>query len=154
MYQLRALLFLTTSLAAVSAPVLATTTNNGFMVSANGAINKEAAVNTIQQQINNGNIVQPGTGIMKTDPDTVIATGVAKQNSSAANTVTPTNNSVRTTSGVPQAQAQQLQQSVNASSTGNSPLIDPDVQAAQKAAQSVANTPAAATNPTTSNTPK
>jgi hypothetical protein len=150
MYQLRALLFLTTSLAAVSAPVLATTTNNGFMVSANGAINKEAAVNTIQQQINNGNILQPGTGIMKTDPDTIIATGVAKQNSSAANTVTPTNNSVRTTVGIPQAQAQQLQQSVNAS-TGNSSLVDPDVQAAQKAAQSVTSTPAAATNPTTSN---
>lgn len=150
MYQLRALLFLTTSLAGVSAPVLATTTNNGFMVSANGAINKEAAVNNIQQQINNGNIMQQGTGIMKTDPDTIIATGVAKQNSSAANTVTPTNNSVRTTAGIPQAQAQQLQQSVNAS-TGNSSLVDPDAQVAQKAAQSVTSAPAAATNPTTSN---
>ncbi len=92
------------------------------------------ALQTLQDKIKQNNVMQPGTGIMQLTPDTVVAAG--SSNLKADEAANAQSNSPRTTSGLGEQQSQTLVQSLNGSSSA-APLTDPDVIAAQKAAQSV-----------------
>lgn len=124
------------------------------MVNSNGEINKKAVESNINQRIENNNVTQQGTGIMKIDPDTVVAASVSGQNNS--NAATPNQKSgtaqpatARSTSGVDNTQSQQMLNSLGTSATSNPIVQDPDVAAAQQAAKTVTTAPSAATNPNT-----
>lgn len=154
-------LLLIAGLSLTSASVLAatsTSTTQAPMVNSNGEINKQAVENNINQRIKNNDVTQQGTGIMKIDPDTVVAASVAGQNNGNTQPLKPGQTSptqpatARSTSGVANTQSQQMLNSLDTSATSNPILQDPDVAAAQQAATSVNTAPSAVNNPNTTST--